>query len=103
MSLRFNGWGVWAVYKFEMARFKRTIIGSLITPLITSALNFDVFGSAIGPPKTQRDPVPYRAFILPGEWEVAGLTEALAEEVGFDLEAARQQPRLYPSLFGETL
>ncbi len=41
-------------------------------------------------------------FILPDEWEVAGLTEVLATEIGFDLDAARQQSRLYPSLFDET-
>ena len=47
-ALGFNGYGVWAVYKFEMARAIRTIWQSLVTPVITTSLYFVVFGGAIG-------------------------------------------------------
>jgi ABC-2 type transport system permease protein len=45
---RFNSYGVWAIYKFEMARFLRTAWQSILTPVITTSLYFVVFGSAIG-------------------------------------------------------
>ena len=44
----FNRHGVWAIYKFEMARALRTVWQSLVTPVITTSLYFVVFGSAIG-------------------------------------------------------
>jgi ABC-2 type transport system permease protein len=66
MSLTFNGHGVWAIYKFEMARALRTIWQSLVTPVITTSLYFVVFGSAIGSRMTEIDGVPYGAFIVPG-------------------------------------
>ena len=44
----FNRHGVWAIYRFEMARFVRTLLQSLVTPVITTSLYFVVFGSAIG-------------------------------------------------------
>ncbi|WP_298745531.1 ABC transporter permease [uncultured Brevundimonas sp.] len=66
MSLTFNGHGVWAIYRFEMARAMRTIWQSLVTPVITTALYFVVFGSAIGSRMTEIDGVAYGAFIVPG-------------------------------------
>jgi ABC-2 type transport system permease protein len=65
-GLTFNGYGVWAIYKFEMARALRTVWQSLVTPVITTALYFVVFGSAIGSRMTEIDGVPYGAFIVPG-------------------------------------
>ncbi|HWQ85861.1 ABC transporter permease [Brevundimonas sp.] len=65
-SLTFNGHGVWAIYKFEMARALRTVWQSVVTPVITTALYFVVFGSAIGSRMTEIDGVPYGAFIVPG-------------------------------------
>ena len=65
-SLTFNGYGVWAIYKFEMARALRTVWQSIVTPVITTALYFVVFGSAIGSRMTEIDGVPYGAFIVPG-------------------------------------
>ncbi|MGZ9101146.1 MAG: ABC transporter permease [Brevundimonas sp.] len=64
--LTFNGHGVWAIYKFEMARALRTVWQSIVTPVITTALYFVVFGSAIGSRMTEIDGVPYGAFIVPG-------------------------------------
>ncbi|MES1171715.1 MAG: ABC transporter permease [Bacteroidota bacterium] len=62
----FNRRGVWAIYRFEMARFMRTLLQSLITPVITTSLYFVVFGSAIGSRMSLVDGVSYGAFIVPG-------------------------------------
>ena len=64
--MTFNGYGVWAIYRFEMARALRTLWQSIVTPVITTALYFVVFGSAIGSRMTEIDGVPYGAFIVPG-------------------------------------
>jgi ABC-2 type transport system permease protein len=58
--------GVWAIYRFEMARAIRTLWQSLITPVITTSLYFIVFGAAIGSRLTEVNGVPYGAFIVPG-------------------------------------
>jgi ABC-2 type transport system permease protein len=62
----FNRHGVAAIYRFEMARFFRTLLQSLITPVITTSLYFVVFGSAIGSRMSEVDGVSYGAFIVPG-------------------------------------
>lgn len=62
----FNGHGVWAIYRFEMARALRTFWQSIITPVVTTALYFVVFGTAIGSRMTEVSEVPYGAFIVPG-------------------------------------
>jgi ABC-2 type transport system permease protein len=62
----FNHRGVWAIYKFEMARFRRTLLQSVITPVISTSLYFVVFGSAIGSRISRAGGVPYGAFIVPG-------------------------------------
>jgi len=64
--MTFNGHGVWAIYRFEMARALRTIWQSVVTPVITTALYFIVFGSAIGSRMEAIDGVAYGAFIVPG-------------------------------------
>ena len=62
----FNFQAVKAIYRFEMARALRTVWQSIVTPVITTALYFVVFGSAIGSRMTEIDGVPYGAFIVPG-------------------------------------
>jgi ABC-2 type transport system permease protein len=62
----FNRHGVWAIYRFEMARFFRTLLQSVVTPVITTSLYFVVFGSAIGSRMSRVEGVPYGAFIVPG-------------------------------------
>jgi ABC-2 type transport system permease protein len=62
----FNRHGVWAIYRFEMARFFRTLLQSVVTPVITTSLYFVVFGSAIGARMSAVEGVPYGAFIVPG-------------------------------------
>ncbi len=72
-----NGWGVWSLYRFEMARFGRTIFGSLVTPVMTTALYFVVFGSAIGGRMTEVAGVPYGAFIVPGLVMLSVFTQSI--------------------------
>lgn len=62
----FNHHGVWAIYRFEMARALRTLWQSLVTPVITTALYFVVFGGAIGSRMQELDGVAYGSFIVPG-------------------------------------
>ena len=64
--MTFNGYGVWAIYRFEMARALRTLWQSIVTPVITTALYFVVFGGAIGSRMQEVGGVPYGAFIVPG-------------------------------------
>ena len=61
-----NGHGIAAIYRFEMARWKRTLWQSLITPVITTALNFVVFGSVLGSRVTSMEGISFGAFIVPG-------------------------------------
>jgi len=75
--MTFNGWGVWSLYRFEMARFGRTLLGSLVTPVITTALYFVVFGSAIGGRMTEVEGVPYGAFIVPGLVMLSVFTQSI--------------------------
>ena len=75
--MKFNRHGVAAIYRFEMARFRRTLWQSLAAPVITTSLYFVVFGAAIGSRMTEVDGVPYGAFIVPGLIMLALFTESL--------------------------
>ena len=55
-----------AIYKFEMARTRRTLFQSVVAPVISTSLYFVVFGSAIGSRIQEVDGVSYGAFIVPG-------------------------------------
>ncbi|MEP7130274.1 MAG: ABC transporter permease [Sphingomicrobium sp.] len=61
-----NAHGIAAIYRFEMARWRRTLWQSLITPVITTALYFVVFGSALGSRMSAMQGVSFGAFIVPG-------------------------------------
>jgi ABC-2 type transport system permease protein len=74
----FNRHGVWAIYKFEIARGMRTLVQTLVTPAITTSLYFVVFGAAIGARMTAVSGVSYGAFIVPGLIMLALFTESLA-------------------------
>jgi len=69
--------GIWAIYRFEMARFGRTIWTSLMVPVITTSLYFIVFGSAIGSQMQEVSGVPYGAFIVPGLMLLAIFSESI--------------------------
>lgn len=58
--------GVWAIYTFEMARTWRTLLQSVLAPVVSTSLYFVVFGAAIGSRITEVDGVSYGAFIVPG-------------------------------------
>ncbi|WP_420794308.1 ABC transporter permease [Sphingosinicella microcystinivorans] len=74
----FNRHAVWAIYRFELARFRRTVWTSLITPVITTTLYFIVFGSAIGSRMQEVGSVPYGAFIVPGLMLLTMMTESIS-------------------------
>jgi len=73
-----NWYGIAAIYRFEMARFRRTLWQSLAAPVITTSLYFVVFGAAIGTRMSEVDGVPYGAFIVPGLIMLALFTESLS-------------------------
>jgi ABC-2 type transport system permease protein len=75
--MRFNHYGVWAIYRFEMARFLRTLFQSIATPVITTSLYFVVFGAAIGSRIAEIDGVSYGAFIVPGLIMLSLFTESI--------------------------
>jgi ABC-2 type transport system permease protein len=61
-----NWQAVRAIYSFEMARTLRTILQSLVAPVISTSLYFVVFGTAIGSRIEEVEGVEYGAFIVPG-------------------------------------
>ena len=77
-ALAFNKRGVWAIYKFEMARALRTLLQSVVTPVITTSLYFVVFGAAIGPRMSEVDGVSYGAFIVPGLVMLSLFTQSIS-------------------------
>jgi ABC-2 type transport system permease protein len=77
-TLAFNRFAVWAIYKFEMARALRTLLQSVVTPVITTSLYFVVFGAAIGSRMSEVDGVPYGAFIVPGLIMLSLFTESIS-------------------------
>jgi ABC-2 type transport system permease protein len=74
----FNGRGVYAIYRFEMARFMRTALQSIVTPVLTTSLYFVVFGAAIGSRMSEVGGVPYGAFIVPGLMMLSLFTESIS-------------------------
>ena len=73
-----NRHAVAAIYRSELARFRRTLWQSLATPVITTSLYFVVFGAAIGSRMGELDGVPYGAFIVPGLIMLSLFTESLS-------------------------
>ena len=73
-----NWHGIWAIYRFEMARALRTLWQSLVTPVITTSLYFVVFGGAIGSRMQQVGGVSYGSFIVPGLIMLSLLTQSIS-------------------------
>ncbi|MEL6642909.1 MAG: ABC transporter permease [Pseudomonadota bacterium] len=65
-----------AIYRFEMARFFRTLMQSLLSPVISTSLYFVVFGAAIGSRIDEVEGVTYGAFIVPGLIMLTVMTQA---------------------------
>ncbi len=70
--------GIKAIYSFELARWFRTLMQSILSPVISTSLYFVVFGSAIGSRMTAIDGIPYGAFIVPGLIMLSLLTESIS-------------------------
>jgi len=67
-----------AIYRFEMARTRRTLMQSIISPVISTSLYFVVFGAAIGSRVQQVDGISYGAFIVPGLIMLSLLTQSIS-------------------------
>src|SRR5699024_10438054 len=61
-----NTHAVRAIYRFEMARTARTILQSIVSPVLSTSLYFVVFGGAIGSRITSVEGIDYGSFIVPG-------------------------------------
>ena len=73
-----NRHAIRAIYTFEMSRTFRTLLQSILSPVISTSLYFVVFGSAIGSRMTEIDGVTYAAFIIPGLTMLSLLTESIS-------------------------
>jgi ABC-2 type transport system permease protein len=74
MNLR----AIWAIYRQEMARTGRTLLQSIVSPVISTALYFVVFGAAIGSRMQEIDGIAYGAFIVPGLIMLSLLTQSIS-------------------------
>jgi ABC-2 type transport system permease protein len=77
-AMRMNLEAVKAIYTFEMSRFFRTWIQSVISPVLSTSLYFVVFGAAIGGRIAEVEGVTYGAFIVPGLIMLMILTQSVA-------------------------
>jgi len=66
-----------AIYTFEMARTGRTLLQSILSPVVSTSLYFVVFGAAIGTRISEIEGVPYGAFIVPGLIMLTLLTQSV--------------------------
>jgi len=73
-----NMYAVQSIYRFEMARWFRTIGQSLFSPVLSTSLYFIVFGSAIGSRMGELGGVSYGAYIVPGLMMLTILTESVS-------------------------
>ncbi|HJD44781.1 MAG TPA: ABC transporter permease [Candidatus Paenalcaligenes intestinipullorum] len=69
---------IWAIYHYEMSRAWRTLVQTLVAPVIFTSLYFVVFGAAIGPSMQDIAGVSYAAYIVPGLVMLAVLTQSVA-------------------------
>ena len=73
-----NAIAVSSIYRFEMARWRRTVMQSIISPVLSTSLYFVVFGSAIGGRIPEIDGVSYGAYIVPGLVMLSLLTQSVS-------------------------
>jgi ABC-2 type transport system permease protein len=73
-----NTHAVRAIYRFEMARAARTVMQSVVSPVLSTSLYFVVFGSAIGSRISEIDGIDYGAFIVPGLIMLSLLTQSIS-------------------------
>ena len=73
-----NRQAIWAIYKVEMMRTLRTILQSVVSPVISTSLYFVVFGAAIGSRISEINGIGYGAFIVPGLIMLSLLTQSIS-------------------------
>lgn len=73
-----NRHAISAIYRFEMARTRRTLLQSVVAPVISTSLYFVVFGAAIGSRIQAIDGISYGAFIVPGLIMLSLLTQSVS-------------------------
>ncbi len=73
-----NTHAIRAIYNFEIARARRTLMQSIVSPVISTSLYFVVFGAAIGSRFPEVDGISYGAFIVPGLIMLSILTQSLS-------------------------
>jgi ABC-2 type transport system permease protein len=76
--MKFNWQGMAAIYRFEMARTRRTLLQSIVSPVISTTLYFVVFGAAMGAHMGGIDGVSYGAYIVPGLIMLSLLTQSIS-------------------------
>ncbi|MBD97551.1 sugar ABC transporter permease [bacterium] len=69
---------VFTIYKAEIMRMRRTIVQSVLAPILSTSLYFVVFGSAIGSQINEIDGIGYGSFIVPGLIMLSVLTQSIA-------------------------
>ena len=92
-----NTYAVRAIYSFELARWFRTLVQSIASPVISTSLYFVVFGSAIGSRIAQIDGISYGAFIVPGLIMLSVLTESISN-ASFGIYMPRYSGTIYEVL-----
>jgi ABC-2 type transport system permease protein len=73
-----NYYAIKAIYRTEMARMMRTVVQSIVAPVLSTSLYFVIFGAAIGSRINEIDGVSYGAFIVPGLIMLSIMTESIS-------------------------
>jgi len=76
--MRFNYYAFKSIYLHEMDRFKRTLLQSLFSPVLSTSLYFIVFGSVIGGYVEKIDGISYGSYIVPGLLMLTLLTQSIS-------------------------
>jgi len=92
-----NRYAIGSIYRFELARWFRTLVQSVLSPVISTSLYFVVFGAAIGARMAQIEGVAYVAFIVPGLIMLSILTESVAN-ASFGIYMPRYSGTIYEVL-----
>ena len=78
MNMGLNVHAIRAIYLYEMARTRRTVVQSVVSPVLSTSLYFVVFGAAIGSRMSEVGGVSYGAFIVPGLIMLGLLTQSIS-------------------------
>ena len=92
-----NPQAVRTLYRFELSRWFRTLVQSILSPVISTSLYFVVFGAAIGSRMAEIDGVSYGAFIVPGLIMLSVLTESIGN-ASFGIYMPRYNGTIYEVL-----